>query len=458
VIRSSSWLVGTLGALATTMLLASAAASAREQLSDFSNRLPLTLAGSGPWYQLDLPLDVQVASRQPDLGDLRVFDAAGQPQAYAWLHTGGEREDSEAQADVKWFPLYDTADSAQRSPQVRIRLADNGTVVEVLPTQELEAGEEVLRGWLLDTSGLKAPLTRLNIDWASEREGFQQFSIEASDDLQHWRAWGNGQVARLSFADERIEQHDVDLPGQSARYLRLLWQSPQSAPVLTSAQLTTSRSQRLQVPLLWSEPLAGHTEKPNQYVWELPTGLAVERLRLALDQPNSLAPVDVFGRADAASAWQPLQTGLLYRLIQNGDEASQDELALFGQPVRQIMLQVDDRGGGLGAAAPKLQVAIRPVQLVFLARGKGPFTLAVGSTGLRGAQLPLAVLMPQPGGPPGRASVAEVRPLVAAAPAPVISSSQAWKRMILWAVLLLGVATLAGMAWNLARSRLSRSR
>jgi hypothetical protein len=85
---------------------------------------------------------------------------------------------------------------------------------------QLEAGEEALRGWLLDASAIKAPLQQLILDWTSERDGFQRFSIEASDDLQHWQSWGEGQVARLTFADERVEQHEVGLPGQSARYLR----------------------------------------------------------------------------------------------------------------------------------------------------------------------------------------------------------------------------------------------
>jgi hypothetical protein len=43
----------------------------------------------------------------------------------------------------------------------------------------------------------------------------------------------------LSFADELVEQRVVTLPGRSARYLRLLWTTPQSAPTLTSAQLST---------------------------------------------------------------------------------------------------------------------------------------------------------------------------------------------------------------------------
>ncbi|MFP3427736.1 DUF3999 family protein, partial [Pseudoalteromonas sp. SIMBA_162] len=82
---------------------------------------------------------------------------------------------------------YSSADAADSPPSVRVQSTTNGTLVEVQPSTQLEAGEEVLRGWLLDASAIKAPLQQLVLDWTSERDGFQRFSIEASDDLQHWQ-------------------------------------------------------------------------------------------------------------------------------------------------------------------------------------------------------------------------------------------------------------------------------
>ena len=85
--------------------------------------------------------------------------------------------------EVKWFPLYNSADATEQAPSIRVRSSANGTLVDVQPSTQLEAGEEVLRGWLLDASGIKAPLQQLILDWTSERDGFQRFSIEASDDF-----------------------------------------------------------------------------------------------------------------------------------------------------------------------------------------------------------------------------------------------------------------------------------
>jgi hypothetical protein len=396
---------------------------------------------------------VQLNARQADLGDVRVFNAAGEPQAYALSRQSSQRTESRNVADVKWFPLY-AADTQESLPGVVMKTTTEGTLVEIKPSSAAKPGKQVLRGWVLDASAIKAPLQQLSLDWSREQEGFQRFSIEASDDLQRWEPWGEGQVARLSFADERVEQHDVSLPGRSARYLRLVWKG-QAAPLLTSAKLVSATRSSLPMPLVWSQPLAGTRLKAGEYSWQLPTGLSVERLRIELKQPNTLAPVTLAGRSDAKQLWQPLNNGLLYRLTQNGQDVVQDELQLPGQVVTELKLQVDERGGGLGADAPALRFAVRATQLVFLARGEPPFSLALGNASVKAASLPLSTLIPDYSAERlntlGQAKVvgdvAVASPVVVAA----VEDGPNWKKLGLWAVLLLGVAALGAMAYSLLR-------
>lgn len=424
---------------------------AQEAPADFTTHVPLAVNGNGPWYRLELPLAVQLSARQADLSDVRVFNAAGEPQAYALSRQSAQRTERRDVADVKWFPLY-AADTRESVPNVLMKSTAEGTLLEVLPSK---AGQQVLRGWVLDASAIKAPLQQLSLDWRREQDGFQRFSIEASDDLQHWQSWGDGQVARLSFADERVEQHDVSLPGQSARYLRLVWQG-QPAPQLTSAKLVSASSSSLPLPLVWSQPLSGARLKAGEYTWQLPTGLPVERVRVELKQPNTLAPVTLAGRRDAHQAWQPLSNGLLYRLTQNGQDVVQDELQLPGQAVAELKLQVDERGGGLGIEAPALRFAVRATQLVFLARGEPPFTLALGNGSVKAANLPLSTLIPDYSAERlktlGQATVTGAVVVKPSAVVPLPEVGGDWKKLGLWAVLLLGVAALGAMAYSLLRA------
>ncbi|OCW21661.1 DUF3999 domain-containing protein [Pseudomonas sp. S3E12] len=426
---------------------------AQETPADFSSQVALSVSGNGPWYRLELPLAVQLNARQADLSDVRVFNAAGEPQAYALARQASQRTESREVTDVKWFPLY-AADTQATLPGVVMKTTAEGTLVEIKPSTAPKPGKQVLRGWVLDASKIKAPLQQLSLDWSREQEGFQRFSIEASDDLQHWQSWGDGQVARLSFADERVEQHDVSLPGQSARYLRLVWKG-QAAPLLTSARLASATSSSLPLALVWSQPLSGTRLKAGEYTWKLPTGLGVERLRVELKQANTLAPVTLAGRRDGNQAWQPLSNGLLYRLTQNGQDVVQDELQLPGQTVAELKLQVDERGGGLGVEAPALRFAVRATQLVFLARGEPPFTLALGNASVKAANLPLSTLIPDYTAERlntlGQAKVAGAVAVTSPPGPAAVDSGPNWKKLGLWAVLLLGVAALGGMAYSLLR-------
>lgn len=435
-------------------LLCSASVLAQEQPGDYAVQLPLSLSGEGPWYRLDVPMALHFAARYGDLRDLRVFNGEGQALAYALVAGQGESRDSQQEQAVKWFPLYAEQGDSSATPSLRVQRSTSGTLIELRDESDSAAQPALLRGWLLDASASDEPLVRLQLDWEGGQEGFQRFSIEASDDLQDWQPWGSGQLARLSFGDERVEQRQVELPGRKARYLRLLWQSPQQAPQLTAASLRSQRSDRVPAPLVWSQPLAATRSPDGEYQWQLPLALPLERLKVELTQANSLAPIRVSGRADSKGNWQSLAQGLLYRLPENGAEIRQDELSLPGWTVQQLRLQVDERGGGLGSEPPQVAVAVRATQLIFLQRGSPPYRLALGRAGAESAALPLTTLIP--GYQPQR--LQQLGTAEAQLPADSIkqqeqaaASDSNWKRWGLWLVLLVGVGLLALMAVSLLR-------
>jgi len=430
-----------------------------EQAGDYATQVPLTLSGEGPWYRLEVPMALRLAARFGDLRDVRVFNAEGQAQAYALTAGSAERSETNTATAVKWFPLYAAADAPAGAPSVRVQRTTTGTIVEVGPeaVTATDKPNQVLRGWLLDASAIDAPLNKLSLDWTSEQDGFQRFSIEASDDLQTWTPWEDGQIARLAFADERIEQRDTTLPGQRARYLRLLWLAPQKAPVLVSAELSSTTHSSVAAPVSWSDGLPTTRVKDGEYTLDLPVPLPLELLRVELTQANTLAPVTVSTRRDSKDSWQSLTRGLLYRLPENGKDVIHDELQLPGQWVQHLRLQVDPRGGGLGQAAPTVRIGLRSTQLVFLARGSAPYVLALGNASGTANNLPLSTLIPgyddkrlaslgiaKAGTPVAAPSVTQT-----ASPAANVD----WQRYGLWAVLLVGVALLVGMALSLLKAQ-----
>ncbi|MFZ6046000.1 DUF3999 domain-containing protein [Pseudomonas sp. CR3202] len=434
---------------------------AAEQPEDFATRVELRLEGEGPWYRLELPMALHFAARHADLRDLRVFNAEGETLAYALTRSSSGERRARHEHVLRGFPLRGPAQDAAGVPSVRVERSTTGTVVQVVPNSPVSAGEQ-LRGWLLDASAVEAPLEKLSLEW-NGGDGFQHFRIEASDDLQHWESWGDGQVARLSYADQRIDQREVSLPGRKARYLRLLWQSPQQAPELSVIKVESASRESLPAAMAWSAPLEPVNAKDGQYLWELPLGLPIERLHIAVERPGSLLPVQVEGRRDGAPQWQPLATGLLYRLPQDGKEVAREELDLPGwMAVKQLRLNVDQRAGGFGQQVPRLEVGMHATQVVFLARGNPPFTLALGNASASRAELPLATLVPGYDSARlekiGRAEALAVPPQVGVQAVQRETAERIlWKRVGLWAVLLLGVGLLGVMAFSLLRRPATRS-
>jgi hypothetical protein len=452
--------VGLLRALLLFLLAEfSATLPAADQPREFPLQVPLELEGAGPWFRLSVPMRVQLASRHADLRDLRVFNAAGETLAYSLVAARSQEEQTLETHEVHGFPLYAEA-SAGGIPRVdaRVRRNADGTLMEMsAETQEVDPSvDRVRRGWVLDCSRIDRPLHRVVLDWVG-LDGFQRFTIEASDDLDHWDSWGEGEVTRLRFGGEQIEQREVRLPDRRASYLRLLWKLPDQAPELREVLLQSSTIDRRPAPIVWTDALPARQIAEHAYVWELPLALPVERLRLPLQQGNLLVPVTLKSRLDPKQKWRLLSQGLFYRVTHQGKDLLQEELDLPGwSRFKELKLTIDPRGGGLGGQSPTLQFGVRGSELVFLARGEQPYTLAVGKPDAESAQLPLATLkpgledgdleqLPQAGLAWTKANVTPPGPSPA-------THGMDWQRIGLWAVLLTGVGLLVLMAWSLLRS------
>lgn len=429
--------------------------------ADFANRVPLEVSGKGPWYRLQLPIEVLFASRHGDLRDLRVFNAEGEALPYSLRTSAASEKRVRSEVQARIFPLRGQSGSAA-AESVKVVRSTAGTILEITPTTAGQDKQELLRGWLLETGAGDLPLERLQLDWTAQADGFQRLRIEVSDDLEHWRALGEGQLARLDFNGQRIEQNDIALPGEPARYLRLWWESPEQAAQLLGATLSGSRSSTGPIPMLWSEPLAAKADADGAFSWSLPLALPVERVRIPLEQSNTLAPVLVSGRRDGNVQWSPLARGVLYRLPGEGGEITQEELELPGGSISQLRLQPDARGGGLGGTTANLSVGVRATEVVFLARGGEPYQLAVGGASVSDGSLPIGTLVPgfeakRLSGMGEAQLKGRLQSSGQVAQAPEAKSDGRWKRYGLWALLLGGVILLGLMAVSLLRQNRQQS-
>ena len=263
----------------------------------------------------------------------------------------------------------------------------------------------------------------------------------------------------LGFAGQRLKQQSIELNRLTARYLRLGFAG---ASVELSGVKATLATDALEVARR-AVTLAGKVVdgKPLEFQFDAGASLSFDRVSFDLPQLNTVAPAQLLARGYESEVWRNVAATVLYRLTGEGGELTSPALAISPGPARFWLLRLNPASGGLGSGAPQMRAGYVPRHVVFAARGTGPFSIAYGRQSRAGekdapsAALQLASLMPdyKPG---AEWQIPEARtgaPVLvnAAAAIPSMVSSVDTRKLGLWAVLLVAVLLLAGMAWRLVR-------
>lgn len=421
---------------------------------NFAKGIRLETTGAAPVFRLALPDDVYRTATRNDLGDIRVFNAAGEPTPHVLIRPR-PAETAAALADLPFFPLHGRSEGAPADVFLQFRLDGDGTVIRA--GRKPADGEERVQGYLVDASGLARSPAALILDWATPETGAVTAAVEGGDDLSHWQALvPKAALARLRYGGHALEQHTIPLPDRRYKYLRIRW-LPGGRPLdvtRVSARLSPVRRDVERRTLELAGRTAGDGDGPA-LEYDAGGRFPVDRTAVAMNRPNSLMEGKLLSRSDDAAAWRVRHRGVYYRL-------NMGETTLESGPVRLSStvtdrfwrLEAGEGAGDMGADPPTLILEWAPHELVFLAGGSGPFTLAYGSGRVGPPDAALGSLLKtlKDGGASdiaGRAAVGETVVLgggeVLKPPAPPLP----WRQWALWAALVAGVLLLGWMAWRL---------
>lgn len=458
------------------------------------SQAPITLQGAGPFHRLTLPLTIYGHAAFDDLLNVRVRNATGQAVPFGWLGSAQEKASPPiASTQAPLFAVPATASNASTATDepMGFKLRPDGSLMlGKVPAGTFSA--KPAAQWIIDASKVAGMLVQLRFELAAGSQGMFPFTLDGSDDLRQWRRLGDDeQLVRLQRADETIERLAVELDPVHVRFLRLRWHDPAVAPMLTGVWLDSVQHDAVSSSAMeWSAEVRAVKCGADYCDYPVPRGLPVESLRIALAEPNTLAPVrisavlpagDATVRLHARSALYVLRHGrplsklhttwprelvlvdtVVYRLTQAGGEACSSAVALDGGVYDTLRLRTSGPVGALGAAAPTAFFGARPRTLVFLEQGSAPFSLSwnpAGHTAIEaGGPLPLTQLLPgyQAGKMPAvdGASVA-LGMAVASAPVagPLVAlAAPPRQKWWLWGVPGAGLLLLGGMAWSLFRN------
>jgi len=394
---------------------------------DFAGGYTLEVQPGFALQRLELPWEVYNASTRADLGDMRVFNAAGD-ETPSLLRRSVER--SAASVNLPLFRLHSSGNAEDFDFRLYVRTSKAGAVVETR-VQPAGDGERLL---LLDATGAPDGLGALRFELNGE-VGPLRARVRGSDDLAAWHQAGAGVLARLEHPNGRIVQDRLALSGRVWKYYLV-----SGGRGLSSVQAVSGEPRNGRAPRRFA-PLQGVMVEPGVWDYRLPPGLPADFLDMG-QADNAVLGVKVMVPAD--DAWRSIASGTLFRLSVEDQRISGPGLTLRGLlPRFRIVMQ--------GAPVP-LRVGWHPHELVFMVQGPGPFTLALGNPSVAPGPSPLESMLAQEkagGMPMGGASLGDWRVLGGEER---LRPVRTYTKLVLWAVLGLGVALLGWMAWRLARN------
>jgi hypothetical protein len=454
------------------VLATAGAAIAAERPADFAYGIPLEADGKEALYEVTLPAAAYRGVVRADLGDVRVFNGAGEVVPHAWRPRRTAGTEAGKPVALTLFPLKAEVGASVDAISIRVRRGPGGmSSVDVTSTagRAHASAEKRTIGYLVDLTALDRALRSIEFEWQPVPEGFAgKLRIDASDDLGSWRTLvAAAPLVNLEMAGQRLQQKRVELPQHKVKYLRLSWVAQGAGaawPEMTAAS-GEPVERAIEAPREWSraEPLKG--EKPGEYQFDLRGRHPVDRVRLHLPEPNTVVQVELLARDRNEQDWRPVARGVAYRLRRDGGEVASPDLSVGFTTDRYWLLRVDQRGGGVGSGAPKLEAGWVPHTLVFAARGEPPFQLAYGNRDAKQGGYAIDALIPGY----TDASLSRIRAAKAGAQQTInVSGAKTleqqelggearlkdqvdWKRWSLWGALVLGVLVLGAMAWRLAR-------
>jgi hypothetical protein len=414
---------------------------------DFAYRMRVVGTGEAAAYRIALPLAVYQKISHPDLADLRVFNGGGEQVPFA-IERPAAGAVSNAATALPLFPLKD--DSTATLDAIRVTIESGQGAVNVRTGAQAPPSGRIDTYWV-DGRSLQVPVAALRLEWPQDAADFAgRLQVEASDSLAGWQVVANeAPIANLHSNAERLVEQRVEISPTKARYWRLSWSGPAAPFVLTSVlaeparQNVDARHTHLRVAAVAAKHASGEFE------YDLGASLPVDRVNLELPDINTVVEVELLSRARATDVWRSVRRSGFYRLQSDGAELRNGPVPVALNTDRHWLLRTDPKGGGLGTAAPHLLVEWVPHEVVFVARGAGPFYVAYGSAVAESAAVSLAVL---PGNVSiGSASLSDPEVLGGDSRLQPPPAPYPWKTALLWAVLIAGAALLGWMAYHLSR-------
>jgi hypothetical protein len=401
----------------------------------------------GSLLRLELPVEVFMGAERPDLGDLRIFDAAGVSAPYV-LREAPDKTITPPPEDIPFF-IWKQEDEKTLPAGADIEINTSGGVVRI---KNQSRGEGSAAVYLADLSGLWQPggtgeaPAELLIGTARGGRFFNTpVTLHYSSDLSRWTAFDKKQILAF-YGSAGASRDTLALPkGEKFRYL--LIRMDRDAPAL---EKITARFDPAPVPAgIREKTIPGKISGGGKAVHYHTGGFyPVFEIDFALPSSDSFQ-VTIRNRYREDGDWDNQGRETIFRY--NSPDGEIQKNSPFPVSGAAPFWELSIAGERIFTEPPELVIRWKMRELIFLALGKGPWTLAYGN----------AAYGPPEGGLPRQLDRGDAE-LLPALPTGLVSyeprqrepvkEEHAFGQWLLWGVLILAAALLSVLAFVIARS------
>lgn len=433
-------------------LLAAIGVAASPSKNDYASGIVVQSANTQPMIETLLPDEVYRGVTRADLGDLRVFNADGIPVPHAFCASPQSLTPQVTERSLQVFVLRGRDRFSTGDSRVNVEIS-SGPRVEV--RESSPPAPAVVRGLIhiIDARGTDS-LQAIRFDWRSPDDVSEvKVRIEASEDLDRWRTVVPASTLLLARQDgHELRRERIQLPLREYRYLRVQ-RIDNGPPLIVNSVTAETVVAGEELEPLWFTATRIKSDEADVLTFDAEHVAPVSYAHVRLKQENSTASITLQSRPDAQSPWRNRWSGESYVIV--SDTVRRESPPARFQPTSDRYWRVRILRDPQVYRDSTLELGYLPGSLRFLAQGPGPFTVAFGSRRAAPAQ-PAACdgLLADVGAAerermiePGQAG--PVVSLGGAVALKVPPRKTPLKVVVLWAVLVAGVAVLVGMAWSL---------
>ena len=340
--------------------------------------LPKDFAGNmvysgkeGVLLALEIPMEVYEGSMRQDLGDIRVFDASEKPVPFV-IRERPRDFFTPSPEEIPFF-VWDGGNENNLPSGTDIEINTSGSVVRIKNQNSAPNNSSL---FLVDLSFLDYRPELLKVKTGNQEKNFNTpVSIYYSRDLSNWSSFDKKQIL-ASFGGN--VQDTLELPGaKDMRYLLVSFESVRGREAVQVAGMTAFFGEEEREGKFQEVIVRGARSSDGKKIgYNTQAFYPAETIDFILSEADSV-PVLVKSRLNEKDEWNARFRGTIYRYNSGNGMVKNPPFEIY--PPAIPYWELETTGEIPFSSAPDCVLRWGVKELIFPARGKGPWTLAFGN-------------------------------------------------------------------------------